>query len=166
MVFFLNSIAFSERRWTILFAVILLTVVAPLLLVEVTPANTPERISMNETVWTQQLFSPKEGYIDEFVADVIVTDDGFLVVGWTEVEDRSPAGYIAMVDRNGTVRWERTPEAFEKGGLIAGTALGDGDYVLVGWRDDGIINVGGDLLIARYRANDTVAASLGNRKWL
>lgn len=141
--------AFIKRR-TIVFAVVLLAVVAPLLFTGSSAADTPQSDPVNETLWSTNLSSIEDGYTSGFVADVIVTGDGYLVAGTTEGQYGGSTGYLAMIARNGTVKWEKTPEAFDNGGIFAGTALDDGDYVFVGWKDDGMLDVGGDLFIARY----------------
>lgn len=135
---------------TIVLALVLLSVVAPFLLSGSSQAVTVTNDSVNETRWSENLTSVDAGYPNAFVADVIVTSDGYLVAGSTLAKHGGTTGYLAKVARNGTIEWEKTPEPFGNGGILAGTALGDGDYVFVGWKDDGMHDVGGDLFIARY----------------
>ena len=141
------------ERWTIAFVVVLLAAATPLVLAESPTANTPQNDPVNDTLWSRSLSSIEDGYTAGFVADVIVTSDGFLVVGKTEDQYGGSTGYLALLGKNGTLKWESTPRTFDNGGILAGTALGDGDYVLVGWKDDGFLDVGGDLFIARYGPN-------------
>lgn len=109
----------------------------------------------DRSIWHRRLVV-EEGSL----ADVVVTRDGLLLVGETVDRHGSNAGLLVGMGPDGTVRWRRI---HDDGGFLAGTVLPGGDYVAVGWQDDGVLDRGGDLWMGRYEAGS--GATVWDRRW-